>query len=237
MYNGAITIQRLVNDWIMHDTGANEKGYSVAENAVRFVSFPTRKYTKDGFYAQIARKLYFVIHVTSLSPLSSNFNIYLIIFIARTLNSVCAPSCLSRTNIPGQCNHQIDHTGKGTPPTGVDEDDVYKPVRDRLVLVCFILSILFLLSNIHGSCNKWSIFEFLIWVLICLLGAFVSCYDNLCVSNRGMLLKGNTSDCKLVSSGKCALYNSHADHDRISTYSASNKPQLSYFLHYSLLVC
>jgi len=40
MYNGALTIQRLVDDFIIHDTGAKDKGFSVAENGVSFVNFP-----------------------------------------------------------------------------------------------------------------------------------------------------------------------------------------------------
>jgi hypothetical protein len=56
-YNGAITIQRLVDDFIIEDSGAKDAGWSVASNGVTFSAFPTRKYTKDGFYAAIARKL------------------------------------------------------------------------------------------------------------------------------------------------------------------------------------
>ena len=34
IYNGAISIQRVVNDWIMNVTGAQAEGYRVAENGV-----------------------------------------------------------------------------------------------------------------------------------------------------------------------------------------------------------
>eukprot|EP00560_Eucampia_antarctica_P008117 CAMPEP_0197826650 /NCGR_PEP_ID=MMETSP1437-20131217/3581_1 /TAXON_ID=49252 ORGANISM="Eucampia antarctica, Strain CCMP1452" /NCGR_SAMPLE_ID=MMETSP1437 /ASSEMBLY_ACC=CAM_ASM_001096 /LENGTH=1876 /DNA_ID=CAMNT_0043427175 /DNA_START=276 /DNA_END=5906 /DNA_ORIENTATION=- len=50
IYNGALPIQRLIHDWILHDTSS---GATVAENGVSFVNFPTRKYVKDGFYASI----------------------------------------------------------------------------------------------------------------------------------------------------------------------------------------
>ena len=56
IYNGAVTIQRLVDDWIMEDSGAKDLGYFVAENGVSFADFPSKEYIKDGFYAQIAGK-------------------------------------------------------------------------------------------------------------------------------------------------------------------------------------
>lgn len=51
MYNGALTIQRLVDDFILSDTNA---GYNVAENDVSFADFPSREYIQDGFYAVVA---------------------------------------------------------------------------------------------------------------------------------------------------------------------------------------
>lgn len=60
IYNGAITIQRLVDDWIIVDSGAKDAGYFVAENGVSFTDFPSREYVKDGFYAQIASEFCFI---------------------------------------------------------------------------------------------------------------------------------------------------------------------------------
>ena len=54
IYNGALTIQRLVDDFIIYDTGAAKAGYSVAENGVSFADFPSREYVKDGFYAVVS---------------------------------------------------------------------------------------------------------------------------------------------------------------------------------------
>jgi hypothetical protein len=54
MYNGALTIQRLVGDWIMQDSGAANVGYTVAEHGVQFLPFPTKYYVINGFYATIA---------------------------------------------------------------------------------------------------------------------------------------------------------------------------------------
>ena len=54
IYNGFLTTQRLVHDFIMEDSGAKEKGYYVAEHGVQYVPFPTEYYVRNGFYAQIA---------------------------------------------------------------------------------------------------------------------------------------------------------------------------------------
>ena len=57
MYNGALTIQRLIDDWIFVDSGAKDLGYFVSNNGVRYAYFPTVEYVQNGFYAQIASKL------------------------------------------------------------------------------------------------------------------------------------------------------------------------------------
>jgi hypothetical protein len=57
LYNGAITMQRTVQDWIMVDSGSRDNGgVFVAEHGVQFVSFPTKEYTINGFYASINGK-------------------------------------------------------------------------------------------------------------------------------------------------------------------------------------
>ena len=56
MFNGAIAIQRLVNDWIHDDTGTVAVGLGVAEHGVQFVPFPTKEFVTNGFYAQINGK-------------------------------------------------------------------------------------------------------------------------------------------------------------------------------------
>jgi hypothetical protein len=53
IYNGALTIQRLVHDFIIDESGADNNGYYVAENGVQFVSFPYQSFIENGFYAQI----------------------------------------------------------------------------------------------------------------------------------------------------------------------------------------
>jgi hypothetical protein len=53
LYNGVLSFQRLVGDFILEDTGAKEKGYYVAEAGVQFVQFPTEAYEGSGFFEDI----------------------------------------------------------------------------------------------------------------------------------------------------------------------------------------
>eukprot|EP00521_Asterionellopsis_glacialis_P007753 CAMPEP_0195283366 /NCGR_PEP_ID=MMETSP0707-20130614/1928_1 /TAXON_ID=33640 /ORGANISM="Asterionellopsis glacialis, Strain CCMP134" /LENGTH=1953 /DNA_ID=CAMNT_0040342525 /DNA_START=72 /DNA_END=5933 /DNA_ORIENTATION=+ len=71
MYNGALTIQRLVDDFIIDNTGAADSGYVVAENGVQFVRFPTKEYTQDGFYAEIAGFAPLIVTLGLLYPVAS----------------------------------------------------------------------------------------------------------------------------------------------------------------------
>jgi hypothetical protein len=52
LYNGVITIQKLVGDFILADSGTNVR---VADHGIRFVPFPTKEYEEGGFFADIAR--------------------------------------------------------------------------------------------------------------------------------------------------------------------------------------
>eukprot|EP00522_Entomoneis_paludosa_P003197 CAMPEP_0172465378 /NCGR_PEP_ID=MMETSP1065-20121228/53328_1 /TAXON_ID=265537 /ORGANISM="Amphiprora paludosa, Strain CCMP125" /LENGTH=1924 /DNA_ID=CAMNT_0013221897 /DNA_START=90 /DNA_END=5865 /DNA_ORIENTATION=+ len=54
MYNGALTIQRLVGDYILAKTGAADAGFEVAEGGVQYVQFPTTAYEEQGFYSDIS---------------------------------------------------------------------------------------------------------------------------------------------------------------------------------------
>ena len=54
LYNGVLTMQRLVNDYFMDISGAKAQGYFVSQNGVSFVQFPTPQYIKNGFYAAMA---------------------------------------------------------------------------------------------------------------------------------------------------------------------------------------
>lgn len=56
LYNGAVTVQRTIQDWILVDSGSVDEGMFVSEHGVQFVSFPTRGFTVNGFYASIASK-------------------------------------------------------------------------------------------------------------------------------------------------------------------------------------
>jgi hypothetical protein len=55
MYNGVLTFQRLVQDFIIDNTGASSKNF-VSQSGVQFVSFPYRSYKDDGFYETIDGK-------------------------------------------------------------------------------------------------------------------------------------------------------------------------------------
>jgi hypothetical protein len=57
VYNGVLTMQRLVHDFIFEVSGAAAAGYTVAEAGVQFTPFPTKAYEKDGFYATIGGML------------------------------------------------------------------------------------------------------------------------------------------------------------------------------------
>jgi hypothetical protein len=54
LYNGAIAVQRIVQDWVLVDSGSANQGMFVSEHGVQFVSFPTKEYTMNGFYSSIA---------------------------------------------------------------------------------------------------------------------------------------------------------------------------------------
>jgi len=52
LYNGIITFQKLVGDFILQDSGANVR---VADHGIRFVPFPTKEYEAGGFFSIVAR--------------------------------------------------------------------------------------------------------------------------------------------------------------------------------------
>lgn len=70
IYNGALTVQRLVDDWILDHTKATDEGYRVAENGVSFAPFPTREYLDDGFYAAIGGFAPLILVLGFLYPVS-----------------------------------------------------------------------------------------------------------------------------------------------------------------------
>jgi hypothetical protein len=55
LYNGVLTFQRLIGDYILFETGAAAEGYVVAEAGVGYVRFPSRAYEEEGFYEAISR--------------------------------------------------------------------------------------------------------------------------------------------------------------------------------------
>jgi len=81
--NGALTVQRLVDDWILWDSGAEAEAegggsgsthsgnFTVATAGVKFVSFPTKSYVKNGFYSQIAQFIPLLIVIGLLYPIAA----------------------------------------------------------------------------------------------------------------------------------------------------------------------
>lgn len=51
IYNGVLPFQRLVNDFVLHDSKAEAAGYTVSEAGVSYVRFPSPEYEEDGFYS------------------------------------------------------------------------------------------------------------------------------------------------------------------------------------------
>jgi ATP-binding cassette subfamily A (ABC1) protein 1 len=71
MYNGALTIQRLVDDYIIDDTGVKDLNIYVAENGVSFVDFPSNEYIQDGFYAQVSAYIPLLLILGLLYPVAA----------------------------------------------------------------------------------------------------------------------------------------------------------------------
>ena len=71
MYNGALTIQRLVGDFIHYDSGATDSGYTIAESGVSFADYPSKEYVQDGFYAVVAEFVPLLLVLGLLFPFSS----------------------------------------------------------------------------------------------------------------------------------------------------------------------
>lgn len=64
----AITIQRLVDDWILKDSGAS---VTVAQSGAVFLPFPTKEYTRSGFYQTIGPFAPLLFTLGLLYPVSS----------------------------------------------------------------------------------------------------------------------------------------------------------------------
>ena len=64
----AVTIQRLLDDWILSDAAVN---VTVAQNSAVFLPFPTKEYTKTGFYESIGPFAPLLFTLGLLYPISS----------------------------------------------------------------------------------------------------------------------------------------------------------------------
>jgi len=68
MLNGAVTIQRLIDDWILSDSGVVA---TVAQNSAVFLPFPTKEYTESGFYESIGPFAPLLFTIGLLYPVSA----------------------------------------------------------------------------------------------------------------------------------------------------------------------
>jgi ATP-binding cassette, subfamily A (ABC1), member 3 len=69
MYNGILTFQRLLHDFILDQTGASNTS-SLREGAIQFVSFPTPSYRDSGFYATLEQFAPILIALGLLYPVA-----------------------------------------------------------------------------------------------------------------------------------------------------------------------
>ena len=70
-YNGVLTFQRLVNDYILEASGAADLGYRVAENGVSYVQFPAPSYLDSGYFGDIADTMPLLVVLGFLYPIAS----------------------------------------------------------------------------------------------------------------------------------------------------------------------
>mmetsp|Transcript_38849 Transcript_38849/g.85269 ORF Transcript_38849/g.85269 Transcript_38849/m.85269 type:complete len:2010 (+) Transcript_38849:258-6287(+) len=71
LYNGALTVQRMVDDYIIDATGAAQNGAFVAENGVSFGYFPEPSYVEEGFYGFVAAFVPLLVVLGLLYPIAS----------------------------------------------------------------------------------------------------------------------------------------------------------------------
>lgn len=53
VYNGVLATQRLIGDFILNKTGAQDAGFGVADAGVQYVQFPQEEFILDGFFASV----------------------------------------------------------------------------------------------------------------------------------------------------------------------------------------
>ena len=116
LLNGAITLQRLVDDWILEDAGLTD--VTVARNGARFLPFPTKEYVQSGFYQNIARKC-----------ISCPVEFYRVIvpkFLPCSLHnqSIRSTFVYAWIALPNCINHPVYSPGERVAPKRTHENDV-----------------------------------------------------------------------------------------------------------------
>lgn len=127
-YNGVLTFQRLVGDFILDQTGAAERGYKMSRSGVQYVPFPTQEYEEEGFYGAIAGKYKMICFFDLSSSVSNTVGF-----------SVCPTPHCTRLALPCLQYDQLCCQRKGIAAKGANEDDECRGIGYWMVVVLDIL--------------------------------------------------------------------------------------------------
>lgn len=121
MYNGVLTFQRLVHDFIIHDTGAAANGFRVADGGVRYVRFPARGYVEEGFYGAIGGEFANPWMLTATVVVAVSYAQCIDFLI---IGSRCAVINYSRFTLSSCGDGRIHHTRERISTERTNENDV-----------------------------------------------------------------------------------------------------------------
>lgn len=143
-------MQRLLDDWILSDSGVD---VTVAQNSAVFLPFPTKEYTKSGFYESIGPFAPLLFTIGLLYPVSS------------TIRSVVLEKELRQKELMKMMvrsafiyfHHSCQNCSYK--PTLTASPTVGNRMRHRLVLVCFILFVLYSPSGTDGNLHQVAVLQ------------------------------------------------------------------------------
>ena len=99
IYNGFLTTQRLVHDYIIDRSGAEAKGYFVSEHGVQYAPFPSFEYIENGFYEAIAG--------TNSTEKRDEFRITVNLTCLCVVRFYCTSLYHAGTSLPSSCNGSL----------------------------------------------------------------------------------------------------------------------------------
>jgi hypothetical protein len=117
IYNGFLTIQRLIHDFIMNYTGARENGFYVAEHGVQYSPFPSPGYEEDGFYAAVAGRFLVPMGIHAYEHVQTSSELTLLRLRA------CSILCDAWDSLSCRGHPSIHCSREATQTKGVDEND------------------------------------------------------------------------------------------------------------------